>query len=114
MTTRKVSTSPLPARCTRLTSLFAVCMLLACSNQSTGFFQVEGMSAQRSFGSTTDDKPVQLFVLTNAHGLKATLTDYGARLVALEVPDRNGNLANVTLGFDSVGRYELHKAYFGC
>ena len=57
---------------------------------------------------------MQLFTLTNKNGLKATLTDYGARLVALEVPDRNGKLANVTLGFDAIDKYEAHKAYFGC
>jgi aldose 1-epimerase len=42
------------------------------------------------------------------------VTDFGARLVALDVPDRNGKLANVTLGFDSAEKYAAHSAFFGC
>ena len=42
------------------------------------------------------------------------LTNYGARLIALSVPDREGKLANVTLGFDSLDRYVAHTAYMGC
>jgi len=42
------------------------------------------------------------------------VTDYGARLVAVEVPDNKGKLANVTLGFDSAEKYAAHTAFFGC
>ncbi len=42
------------------------------------------------------------------------LTTYGARIVSLTVPDRDGKLANVVLGFDSLAPYVAHKSYFGC
>jgi len=42
------------------------------------------------------------------------VTDYGARLVSLRVPDRQKQFENVTLGFDSVDKYVGHTAYFGC
>jgi aldose 1-epimerase len=69
---------------------------------------------QESFGTTPDGIETNLFTVSNSHGLTMKLTDYGARLVALEVPDRMGKLANVTLGFNSVDKYITHTAYFGC
>lgn len=65
-----------------------------------------------SFGSV-DGKPVHLYTLTNRAGHVAKLTSYGAALTELHVPDRNGQLADVVLGFDRVEGYVEHKAYFG-
>lgn len=70
-------------------------------------------SEQKSFGRLPNGTEAHLFILT-VGGLKLTLTDYGARIVALEVPDRQGRLANVTLGFDTLEKYVAHKACFGC
>jgi aldose 1-epimerase len=69
---------------------------------------------QRNFGKTPDGTIATLFTCTNAKGATMQVTDYGARLVALEVPDRNGKLANVTLGLDSAEKYGAHTAFFGC
>jgi aldose 1-epimerase len=65
------------------------------------------------YGSTEDGKPVQLYRLTNAHGNFIELTDYGAILVSVNVPDRKGDRANVTLGFDSLDGYLQRHPYFG-
>ena len=54
-----------------------------------------------------------MFTLANAHGLKAKITNYGATLTALEVPDRNGKLADIVLGFDDLAGYEHGNAFFG-
>lgn len=67
-----------------------------------------------NFGTTPDGKPVQLFTIVNAKGLKAKITNYGATLVSLETPDRNGKLADVTLGYDSLDGYVNDKSYLGC
>ncbi len=56
---------------------------------------------------------VPLFTLRSAHGLTATVTPYGARLVGLTVPDRNGTLADVVLGHDDLSGYLDHATYFG-
>jgi aldose 1-epimerase len=69
---------------------------------------------QEFFGKTPDGIETNLFVISNANGLTMKVTDYGARLVALEAPDRKGKLADVTLGFDSVDKYVAHTSYFGC
>ena len=66
------------------------------------------------FGKTPDGSETELFTCTNANGVVLKLTDYGARIVAVEAPDRNGKLANVTLGFDSAEKYGAHSAFFGC
>ena len=68
---------------------------------------------ETSFGRLPDGSEARLFTCT-AGGLKLALTDYGARIVSLEVPDRQGRPANVVLGFDSVDKYRAHTEYFGC
>lgn len=67
-----------------------------------------------NFGHLPDGREVQLFVCTNANRYILALTDYGATVVALRVPDRQGKLANVTLGFDTLEGYVSHTAHFGC
>ena len=68
-----------------------------------------------SFGTTDDGTPVSLFELTSRSGAIVRLTDYGATLVECEIPDRDGILADVVLGFDDVSGYESEdNQYFGC
>jgi aldose 1-epimerase len=57
--------------------------------------------------------PVSIYTLTNHHGLRARVTNYGGSVVSLEVPDRNGKLADVVLGYDTLAEYVASKAYFG-
>ncbi|AIZ65075.1 aldose epimerase [Hymenobacter sp. DG25B] len=71
-----------------------------------------------SFGTTTDDTEVQLFTLTNAHGVQVSISNYGGIITRLLVPDKAGQLGDVVLGFDNVSGYqspEYLKAgpYFG-
>ncbi|TGD79480.1 aldose epimerase family protein [Hymenobacter wooponensis] len=70
------------------------------------------------FGRTTDGHEVQLFTLTNKNGLRATITNYGGTLTSLLVPDKNGQLGDVVLGFDNVSGYQSPEylksgPYFG-
>jgi len=67
---------------------------------------------QRVFGQV-DGKTVHLFTLTNANGLVAKITDYGTILTELWVPDKNGVLADVVLGFDNLESYLKGHPYFG-
>ena len=66
------------------------------------------------FGKTIDGKAVELFTLTNAQGMAVKLTNYGAALVSLKVPDRHNVPGDVVLGYDSLTSYERDTAYFGC
>jgi aldose 1-epimerase len=71
-------------------------------------------SAKReAFGAMPDGKPVEAVVLTNAHGLTARVIAYGASLQSLSVPDRNGHLANIAIGYASLKDYLDTPQYFG-
>jgi len=65
------------------------------------------------FGRTADGREASVYTLANSKGLRARITDYGATLGSLYVPDRNGNLGDVVLGFDDLQGYISHTAYIG-
>jgi aldose 1-epimerase len=72
------------------------------------------MSISRTpFGKTSDGDEVDLFRCTNANGLTAKLTNYGAIVTSLEVPDREGKKGNVILGFAHLQGYLQRQPYFG-
>ena len=67
-----------------------------------------------SFGKTADGSTVDLFTLQNKNGLKAKITTFGATLTELDVPGKDGKMANVVLGFDNIAQYESKEnPYFG-
>jgi len=81
--------------------------------QSEAGSAVAGKIRVTSFGKTADGTEVQLYVLSNKHGLEAAITNFGATLVSLKTPDRQGKLADIVLGYDNVTGYEAGKLYFG-
>ena len=72
-----------------------------------------GSTTKRSFGKTPDGQAVDLYVLTNKNSAEASITTYGGALVSLKIPDRNGKLADIVLGYDNVDGYVADKSYFG-
>ncbi len=67
---------------------------------------------QKPFG-TKDGRAVTLYTLTNKHGAQVSILNYGGIVQAIRVPDKQGNLGDVVLGFDSLSRYEKDSPYFG-
>ena len=65
-----------------------------------------------SFGET-DGQKVEVFTLTNAHGLEARVISYGATLISLKVPDRKGQLGDIVLGQDDLEGYKTRSRFFG-
>ncbi len=65
------------------------------------------------FGCTVKGEQAHIYTMTNENGMSASVTDYGAALVKLEVPDNAGNLRDVVLGYDDVGGYEQCDGAFG-
>ncbi|MDR2269468.1 MAG: galactose mutarotase [Sphingobacterium sp.] len=65
-----------------------------------------------SFSTTIDTKKVYLYELTNKNGVQAYFTNFGARLVGLWVPDNNGKLCDVVLGFSKASDYNNSKEPF--
>ena len=69
--------------------------------------------SKRSFGVTKDGKETFLYTITNEKGMEAAVTNFGAILVQLMVPDAKGGKRDVGLGFDSVTGYEGNDCFFG-
>jgi aldose 1-epimerase len=65
------------------------------------------------FGRTADGQPVELFTLTNAHGIEVRLTNYGGIITSLKTPDRSGRFDDIVLGYDSLSGYLRNSPYFG-
>ena len=66
-----------------------------------------------NFGTTKDGKEATLYSIENKNGMKAEVIDYGANIVRLFVPDKEGKLDDVVLGFDDVAGYEVNGCFFG-
>jgi aldose 1-epimerase len=60
-----------------------------------------------------DGREVRIFTLVNKHGMVAKVTEYGAILVGLEVPDKTGEVSDVTLGYDTLDGWLSNTSYFG-
>jgi aldose 1-epimerase len=88
----------------------------------TGFLSCASaiLSAQTSgvtsapFGQTGDGKAIELYTLSNQHGMKVAIATYGATVVNLIVPDRSGKLDDIALGFDTIQPYFTQSPFFGC
>lgn len=73
-----------------------------------------GTITSAPFGTTKDGKPVQVYTLRNANGVEARIINYGGIVLLIKVPDRNGRMGDVVLGYDTLAEYEKESPYFGC
>jgi aldose 1-epimerase len=64
------------------------------------------------FGET-EVADVKLYTLTNKNGLVLKVTNYGATVTELHVPDKGGKMADIVLGFESIEGYQKGRSYFG-
>ena len=67
-----------------------------------------------AFADTVNGKTVKLFTLRNKSGMAVEISNYGATLVSIHVPDQKGQGGNVLLGYDDIKGYYNGKSYFGC
>ncbi len=68
---------------------------------------------RQAFGKTADGAPIDLYTLTNDKGVEVRIMTYGGIVVSLQVPDRDGKLADVVLGYDNLEGYLRDNPYFG-
>jgi aldose 1-epimerase len=68
---------------------------------------------QSKFGNLPDGTAVEQYTLSNSAGITCKITNYGGIITELHVPDKNGRLADVVLGFDKFERYLQGHPYFG-
>jgi len=88
--------------------------LLSCKSagEKEAITTVSGLNT-KDFVATVQGKQTGLYVLRNATGLEACITNYGGRLVSLLVADRTGNLRDVVLGYGSIDEYLASDGNFG-
>jgi len=79
--------------------------------------QIEKMPStitKTTFGTTNNGQEVYLFTLENEDGGIAQISNYGGIVTSIRVPDQNGTLGEVVLGFDNFEDYLERNPYFGC
>src|SRR6187455_3409835 len=73
----------------------------------------KGKAIEKASYGTVDGKPVDIYTLTNAKGAVAKITNYGAIVTELHMPDKAGKMGDIVLGFDKVDDYVAKSPYFG-
>jgi len=95
-----------------LTVLCAGTILMACScSLSTLNRKAKAMIEKKPFGQVYG-QAVEVYQMTNANGLKASITNYGGTMVSLIVPDKNGKMEDILLGYDNVDGFVANSPYF--
>ncbi|WP_286853967.1 MULTISPECIES: aldose epimerase family protein [unclassified Proteiniphilum] len=103
-------------RLNRMIWLLALIAVVGCTSKQkeTPAEQATLSGLKKSnFQSVVNGDSTNLYVLTNANGVEVTLTNYGGRIVSVMVPDREGNLKDVVLGFDNIDDYVNIDNNFG-
>ena len=65
------------------------------------------------YGQMPDGAEARIFTLTNANGMEAKVTEYGAILVSITAADKDGNFADITHGYDTLEGWLTNTSYFG-
>ena len=88
-------------------SLMLTALLLMLAGCSTGNVEMDTASGLHvaDFDTVIDKHPVALFTLTNHQGMEVCVTNFGGRIVSVMVPDKQGVMQDVVLGYDRVAQY---------
>lgn len=83
---------------------FAMALFSACSSSDNSKLTVSGLDPAK-FDTTLNEKPVKLFVLKNNNDMEVCVTNFGARVVSICVPNKAGVATDVVLGYDNIAQY---------
>ena len=89
--------------------LLSIAVVAACFASASRAQNVQ----KEDFGKTPDGQQVFLYTLRNSSGMEVKVTNYGARITSIKVPDKNKKFADVVLGFDNLAGYLADEPYFG-
>ncbi len=87
-------------------------MLAACAAKDGGNTTASGLS-KANFETTVNGKKTDLYVLKNKNNMEVCVTNFGGRIVSIMVPDKDGKMQDVVLGFDKVEDYINIPSDFG-
>ncbi|REG87043.1 aldose epimerase family protein [Algoriphagus antarcticus] len=89
-------------------------VLYSCESKPKEESKAEEPEQEQVFGTTFQNKKVETYEIKNVNGLKMNVTNFGARVTQLWVPDKDGNLVDVVLGFETLDEYlNSGEKYFG-
>ena len=91
----------------------SLALLTACAPQQKENLTLSGLNPAKFETLVDGNKAVKLYTLKNAAGMEVCITNFGGRLVSIMVPDKNGNMTDVILGFDNVSDYQNIANDFG-
>jgi aldose 1-epimerase len=98
---------------TRILSLSLLALAAGLVGGCSSLDKAGNQISRQPFGQTKDGTPVDLYTLRNSKGAEARISNYGGLVISLKVPDRNGKLGDVTLGYDNLNGYLKETPYFG-
>ena len=92
----------------------ALLLLAGCATQKEKTTLTQSGLNPANFETIVDGtKAVRLYTLTNHNGMEVCITNFGGRIVSLMVPDKNGTMTDVVLGFDNIADYQNIPSDFG-
>ncbi len=94
-------------------SIVCTCALAVAALSCPAALADDAKVAGAPFGKAPDGRAVELFTLANSHGMEARIMTWGAAVVSLKVPDAQGHLGDVVLGFDDLDGYLKHDFFAG-
>lgn len=87
-------------------------LLASCANQPPTELTLSGLNP-KNFQTQVDNTPTNLYTLKNKAGMEVCITNFGGRIVSIMVPNKEGKMQDVVLGFDSVADYINIPSDFG-
>ena len=90
--------------------LLAMCLLSSCEEKEE---KLVSRLEKENFESEVAGKLTALYVLKNNNGMEVCITNYGGRVVSIMVPDRNGKMTDVVLGYDNIAAYAASGENYG-
>lgn len=99
-------------------SLMLAVLVSSCNNQKPAEENTDSLSVNipdtANYNKTIDGKQVKLYTLTNQNDMKVAITNLGGRIVSIIVPDKDGKMVDVALGYDKVETYQKQgEPFFG-
>ena len=89
-------------------------LLIGCtSTPSNENLTLSGLDPNRFVKTIDGNKSTQLYTLKNVNGMEVCITNFGARIISIMVPDKNGDMTDVVLGFDNIEDYIQIPTDFG-
>jgi aldose 1-epimerase len=88
-------------------------LLVLCCTQQKKTEETPAFPDPENFDTIVDGKPIALYILENENGIKIAITNYGARVVSVLMPDKEGHITDIALGYNTIGEYLNDQIYSG-